>query len=101
MFFAVSACRTFKSLAEAQRVVTKIRASGYVLPIIVRTRHHGDYAGLIMAGANHVVPEMFEASLLMAAEALTMLGFAKAEAEQQIDAERRIHRHLRWTSRLG
>jgi CPA2 family monovalent cation:H+ antiporter-2 len=54
-----------------------------------------------MAGANHVVPEMFEASLLMAAEALTMLGFAKAEAEQQIDAERRIHRHLRWTSRLG
>lgn len=66
-----------------------------------RTRHHGDYAGLIMAGANHVVPEMFEASLLMAAEALTMLGFAKAEAEQQIDAERRIHRHLRWTSRLG
>jgi hypothetical protein len=35
MFFAVSACRTFKSLAEAQRVVTKIRASGYVLPIIV------------------------------------------------------------------
>jgi CPA2 family monovalent cation:H+ antiporter-2 len=91
---------TFKSLTEAQRVVTKIRASGYALPIIVRTQHHSDYTGLIMAGANHVVPEMFEASLLIAAEALTLLGFSKAEVEQQIDAERKSHRHLRWTSRL-
>ncbi len=89
---------TFKSLKEAQRVVSKIRSSGYVLPIIVRTQHHNDYTGLIMAGANHVVPEMFEASLLMAAEVLTMLGFSKSEVEEQIDAERRRHRHLRWTS---
>jgi voltage-gated potassium channel Kch len=36
---------TFKSHKEAQRVVTKIRSSGYVLPIIVRTQHHSDYAG--------------------------------------------------------
>lgn len=54
-----------------------------------------------MAGANHVVPEMFEASLLIAAEVLTMLGFSKGEVEEQIDAERKRHRHLRWTSRLG
>jgi len=92
---------TFKSLKEAQRAVSKIRSSGYVLPIIVRTQHHSDYTGLIMAGANHVVPEMFEASLLIAAEVLTMLGFPKAEVEEQIDAERKSHRHLRWTSRLG
>lgn len=89
---------TFKSLKEAQRVVSKIRSSGYVLPIIVRTQHHTDYTGLIMAGANHVVPEMFEASLLIAAEVLTMLGFSKAEVEDQIDTERKRHRHLRWTS---
>jgi len=89
---------TFKSLKEAQRAVSKIRSSGYVLPIIVRTQHHSDYTGLIMAGANHVVPEMFEASLLIAAEVLTMLGFPKAEVEEQIDAERKRHRHLRWTS---
>ncbi|HYE37991.1 cation:proton antiporter [Methylocaldum sp.] len=89
---------TFKSLKEAQRVVSKIRSSGYVLPIIVRTQHHSDYTGLIMAGANHVVPEMFEASLLMAAEVLTMLGLAKAEVEEQVDAERKRHGHLKWTS---
>lgn len=92
---------TFKSLKEAQRAVSKIRSSGYALPIIVRTQHHSDYTGLIMAGANHVVPEMFEASLLIAAEVLTMLGFSKGEVEEQIDAERKRHRHLRWTSRLG
>jgi CPA2 family monovalent cation:H+ antiporter-2 len=92
---------TFKSLKEAQRAVSKIRSSGYALPVIVRTQHHSDYTGLIMAGANHVVPEMFEASLLIAAEVLTMLGFSKGEVEEQIDAERKRHRHLRWTSRLG
>ncbi|MGX2041124.1 cation:proton antiporter [Methylocaldum sp. MU1018] len=92
---------TFKSLREAQWAVSQIRSSGYVLPVIVRTRHHSDYAGLIMAGANHVVPEMFEASLLVAAEVLTMLGFSKDEVERQVDAERKRHGHLRWTSRLG
>jgi CPA2 family monovalent cation:H+ antiporter-2 len=79
---------TFKSLKEAQRVIGKIRVLGYRLPIIVRTQHHGDCVGLVDAGADHVVPEMFESSLLIAAEVLTLLGFSREEIEQQVRDER-------------
>lgn len=83
---------TFKSLKEAQRVVGQIRALGYRLPILVRTQHHGDCVGLVNAGADHVVPEMFEASLFIAAEVLAMLGLERGEIEQQIGEERRRHK---------
>jgi CPA2 family monovalent cation:H+ antiporter-2 len=82
---------TFKSLKEAQRVVGQIRALGYRLPILVRTQHHGDCVGLVNAGADHVVPEMFEASLFIAAEVLAMLGLERGEIERQIGEERRRH----------
>jgi CPA2 family monovalent cation:H+ antiporter-2 len=79
---------TFKSLKEAERVIGKIRALGYRLPIIVRTQHHGDCVGLANAGADHVVPEMFESSLFIAAEVLTLLGFSRDEIERQVREER-------------
>lgn len=79
---------TFKSLKEAERVIGKIRALGYRLPIIVRTQHHGDCVGLVNAGADHVVPEMFESSLFIAAEVLTLLGFSRDEIERQVREER-------------
>jgi CPA2 family monovalent cation:H+ antiporter-2 len=82
---------TFKSLKEAQRVIGQIRALGYGLPIIVRTQHHGDCVELINAGADHAVPEMFEASLLIAAEVLALLGFTREKIEQQVEDERRRH----------
>jgi CPA2 family monovalent cation:H+ antiporter-2 len=82
---------TFKSLKEAQRVIGQIRAMGYRLPIIVRTRDHGDCIALVNAGANQVVPEMFEASLLMAAETLAMLGMDRDEIERQLRDERQRH----------
>ena len=79
---------TFKSLKEAERVIGKIRALGYRLPIIVRTQHHGDCVGLVNAGADQVVPEMFESSLFIAAEVLTLLGFSRDEIERQVREER-------------
>jgi CPA2 family monovalent cation:H+ antiporter-2 len=82
---------TFKSLKEAQRVVGHIRALGYRLPIIVRTRHHGDCVALVNAGADHVMPEMFEASLLMAAEVLALLGLERSEINRQVEDERLRH----------
>jgi CPA2 family monovalent cation:H+ antiporter-2 len=82
---------TFRSLKEAQRVVGHIRALGYRLPILVRTQHHHDCVGLVNAGADHVVPEMFESSLLIAAEVLAMLGLARDEIARQVDDERERH----------
>ena len=79
---------TFKSLEDAKRVVSEIRSRGYKCPIMVRTEHEGNYADLLAAGANHVVPEMLESSLVMSAEALLLLGFPKAAVDEQIAAER-------------
>lgn len=79
---------TFKSLEDAKRVVSEIRERGYKCPIMVRTEHEGNYADLLAAGANHVVPEMLESSLVMSAEALLLLGFPKAAVDEQIAAER-------------
>ncbi|HUL11392.1 MAG TPA: cation:proton antiporter [Methylococcaceae bacterium] len=86
---------TFKSLREAQRVISQIRELGYSVPIIVRTQHDGDYADLIKAGADHVVPEIFESSLIMVADTLTRLGFPKAMVDEQIESERKAHVHTR------
>lgn len=82
---------TFKSLDDACRVVAQIRSLGYQCPIVVRTQHLGDYAELLAAGANHVIPEMLESSLLMASEVLNLLGLPKAVVDEQILTERNLH----------
>lgn len=82
---------TFKSLQEARRVMSHIRGLGCSVPIIVRTQHDGDYADLIRAGADHVVPEMLESSLIMVADTLILLGFPKDMVDEQIEAERKAH----------
>jgi CPA2 family monovalent cation:H+ antiporter-2 len=79
---------TFRSLEDAKRVVTQIRQLGYRCPIMVRTESEGNYSELLAAGANHVVPEMLESSLMMSAEALLLLGLPKVTVDEQIAAER-------------
>jgi CPA2 family monovalent cation:H+ antiporter-2 len=68
--------------------VTQIRGLGYKCAIVVRTEHEGNYSELLAAGADHVVPEMVETSLIMAAEVLNLLGFPKAMVDEQIMVER-------------
>ncbi len=82
---------TFKSPREARRVIGQIRALGHGLPIIVRTQHHSDCVGLVDAGADHVVPEMFESSLSIASEVMARLGFDRDEIERQVSEERGRH----------
>ncbi|MEW6037334.1 MAG: cation:proton antiporter [Pseudomonadota bacterium] len=82
---------TFKSLSEARRIITQIRQQGYTLPIVVRTQNEADHAGLIEAGADYVIPEMLESSLVIAAEVLSLLGYSKTVVQPQIDAERALH----------
>ncbi|MDD2767305.1 MAG: cation:proton antiporter [Methylococcus sp.] len=82
---------TFKSLNEAQRIITQIRRQGYTLPIVVRTQNETDHAELIAAGADYVIPEMLESSLVIAAEVLNLLGYSKTVVQPQVDAERALH----------
>jgi CPA2 family monovalent cation:H+ antiporter-2 len=86
---------TFKSLSEARRIITQIRQQGYTLPIVVRTQNEADRAGLIEAGADYVIPEMLESSLVIAAEVLSLLGYSKTVVQPQIDAERARHTQIK------
>jgi CPA2 family monovalent cation:H+ antiporter-2 len=83
---------TFKSLQEARRAVSHIRTLGYTIPIMVRTAQDGNLEELISAGADHVIPEMLESGLFMAAQVLTLLGLPKAVIDDQIEAERKLNR---------
>ena len=50
------------------------RAINPSVPVIVRTRDESDIERLTQAGAAEVVPETFEASLMLASHALVLLG---------------------------
>ncbi|QXP83529.1 cation:proton antiporter [Methylococcus sp. ANG] len=89
---------TFKSLSEARRIITQIRRQGYTLPIVVRTQNEADHAALIEAGADYVIPEMLESSLVIAAEVLNLLGYSKTVVQPQIDAERALHAQVKESS---
>ncbi len=85
---AKMAILTFRSIELAKDCIAYIRAVGIRIPIIVRCHQHGDYAELVSLGADHVVPEMLEASLAVGAQVLELLNIDEALIERQIDVER-------------
>ena len=84
---------TFRSIEMAKRSIEQIRASGVRIPIVVRSYEHGNFEELIMLGADRVVPEMLEASLVISAQVLGLLGVPDDQIENQIEQER--HAQLR------
>lgn len=58
-------------------------------PIRVRTRDDSHLLALQEAGATEVVPQVLESSLILAAHALTMLGFPEQQVQEHIDVVRR------------
>ncbi len=79
---------TFTSLESAKKAIEHIRAEHIDTPIIVRCHEHNAVEELIALGANHVIPEMLEASLLIAAQVLTLAGMNQSQIDQQIALER-------------
>lgn len=68
-------------LKEARRI------NGDV-PILVRTRDDSQLAELKAAGANEVVPELLESSLMLASHALIMLGLPEQQVQANVDEVR-------------
>ena len=79
---------TFSSREIAAATVAGIRGRGIDTLIIARCKETEGVEELITMGADHVVPEMLEASLLIAAQALELLGIPSPLAREQIDAAR-------------
>lgn len=59
------------------------------VPILVRTRDDSQLAELKAAGANEVVPELLESSLMLASHALIMLGIPGQQVQERVDLVRR------------
>ena len=65
---------TFSAPAVAIGIVRAVRAARADVPILVRTADDSNLEELMEAGATEVVPETFEASLMLASHALLVLG---------------------------
>ena len=72
----------------ALHIVKQARSLHSHLPILVRTRDDSQQAELLAAGANEVVPELLESSLMLASHALVMLGVPELRVQEHVDRVR-------------
>ncbi|NVZ26613.1 cation:proton antiporter [Pseudomonas gingeri] len=72
----------------AMLVLKAARHLNTTVPILVRTRDDSQLAELKAAGANEVVPELLESSLMLASHALIMLGVAEPQVQARVNEVR-------------
>ncbi len=65
---------TYPDLHSALRVLHHVRSHRPGLPVVVRAPNESDVQKLKQAGASEVISEVFEGSLMIAAETLVQLG---------------------------
>ncbi|MBI4291711.1 MAG: cation:proton antiporter [Betaproteobacteria bacterium] len=78
----------FPDVTAAERVLRLVRQSRPEMPVIVRAPDDTSVAALKKAGATEVIPEVLEASLVVAAETLTQLGVPLERTMAQVRAMR-------------
>ena len=76
---------TFRSVGLARSTILQIRNKGIQVPIIVRSYEQGNFEELISIGANWVVAEMLEASLIISSQVLTLLEVEPHVIERQLE----------------
>jgi len=76
---------TFRSAKLAKHTITEIRRQNIQIPIIVRCYEHGNFEELISLGADKVISEMLEASLIISSQVLTILDIDPDRIDQQIN----------------
>lgn len=72
----------------ARDMLRMIRRHWPIVPVIVRARDARDVQALYDLGATLVVPEMLEASLLLARQTLQMIGIEPGQIEQTLSEQR-------------
>lgn len=75
---------TYDDTASALRILSIVRDERPELPVIVRTRDDSDIDELKKAGADEVVAEMMEGSLMLASHAMMLLGVPLHHVLRQI-----------------
>ena len=72
-------------------VIQKVRALAPKVPILVRTRNDDQLDELHAAGANEVVPESLEGSLMLVSQVLSLSGVPFSRIVRRVQKERKNH----------
>ena len=77
-----------EDFAAATETLRHVRGLNPELPVMVRTRDESHVEELRAAGATEVVPETLEASLMIASQALMLLGVPQQRIAQRVQQQR-------------
>ncbi|SEL53421.1 Kef-type potassium/proton antiporter, CPA2 family [Colwellia chukchiensis] len=72
-------------------VIQKVRSLAPEVPILVRTRNDDQLNELHAAGANEVVPESLEGSLMLVSQVLSLTGVPFSRIFRRVQRERKNH----------
>jgi CPA2 family monovalent cation:H+ antiporter-2 len=76
---------------QSLEVVQKVRSMSKDVPILVRTRNDDQLKSLQAAGANEVVPESLEGSLMLVSQVLSLTGVPFSRILRRVQKERKNH----------
>ena len=76
---------------QSMEVVQKVRSLAPEVPILVRTRNDDNLDVLHAAGANEVVPESLEGSLMLVSQVLHLTGVPFSKIMHRVQHERKNH----------
>lgn len=76
---------------QSVEVIQKIRSLSPDVPILVRTRNDDNLDMLHDAGANEVVPESLEGSLMLVSQVLSLTGVPFSRIMRRVQKERKNH----------
>ena len=76
---------------QSAEVIQKVRSLSESVPILVRTRNDDQLDMLQEAGANQVVPESLEGSLMLVSQVLSLTGVPFSRIVRRVQKERKNH----------
>ncbi|MDX2369405.1 MAG: monovalent cation:proton antiporter-2 (CPA2) family protein [Colwellia sp.] len=76
---------------QSLEVIQKVRSLSPDVPILVRTRNDDHLDMLYDAGANEVVPESLEGSLMLVSQVLSLTGVPFSRIMRRVQKERKNH----------
>lgn len=76
---------------QSLEVIQKVRSLSPNVPILVRTRNDDQLDLLHEAGADQVVPEILEGSLMLVSQVLSLTGVPFSRIMRRVQAERKNH----------
>tara|TARA_B110000208_G_scaffold127847_1_gene155497 strand:- start:4435 stop:6405 length:1971 start_codon:yes stop_codon:yes gene_type:complete len=76
---------------QSIEVIKKVRSLSADVPILVRTRNDDQLDSLQEAGANQVVPESLEGSLMLVSQVLSLSGIPISRIIRRVQKERKDH----------